>query len=621
VHLLHAKSIEKSFGDRTVLRGADLAVASGDRIGLVGVNGSGKSTLLKILSGAQEADHGDIVRRGTWALLGQHSDLPGRTVQDALEDAVSWHHALVAGYEAALDSGDMTRAGELQGRLDQEGWTIGHRIESLSNQLGAPDGDAVIARLSGGERRRVALARVLLQQPELLMLDEPTNHLDADTCEWLQGLLTSWRGAVVLVTHDRYLLEATATHIVEVNDGLSVSYDGSYADYLIARVERQARLERADDKRLALISQEAEWASRSPAARSTKQKARLLRLDALQEVRPIKREEQFRLNLRTGKDRGGPLIELTGICKAFGSNKVLDNVDLVVRAGETVGVIGPNGAGKSTLLNVLRGTLEPDKGTVQRAPRQHVAVLDQQRTGLDLDATVFEAAGGGNDHVFIGERAIHVASFLDSFQFPRESFDQKARSLSGGERARLLLAKLMLQGANVLLLDEPTNDLDLLTLGILEAALIDFNGAAVVVTHDRAFLDRTCDSVLAFAGEGKVEAYASRLQHLAHMDALRAEAKREKAAAPKAKSAPARPSRPKPRKKGLSFREQREHSELPDRIEAKEAELEAVTQQLGDPATYQAGAELVATLSGQAEALPVEIEGMYARWEELEART
>ena len=621
MHLLHASGIEKAFGDRAVLRGCDLSVSPADRVGLVGVNGSGKSTLLKILAGAMESDHGRVTRTGTWSLLHQEPRLPGGTVRAAVEDAVSWHHELVARYEAAMAAGDTAASSDLQDRLDREGWSVAHKVDAVMARLGLPPADAALERLSGGERRRVALARALLRQPDLLLLDEPTNHLDAAAGERLQGMLSGWRGAVLLVTHDRYLLEAVATRIVEVHDGETVSYEGSYTDYLLERAERRAQAARKEDQRLAMIAREAEWAARSPAARSTKQKARLQRLDALKAVRPIKREEEFQLDLRTGHRKGGPLIELHGVRKAFGPRVILESADLVLRAGETVGIVGPNGAGKSTLLSILRGSLEPDSGSIQRAPRQHVAVLDQHRTGLDLSHSVWEAAGNGNDHVVVGDRSVHVATFLGRFQFPREIHDQKVEALSGGERARLLLARLMLQGANVLLLDEPTNDLDLLTLQILEAALMDYDGAAVVVTHDRAFLDRVCDRVIALDGDGTVVGYASRLQHLV--------AREEKSAARAAAEKQARPAtaptasrrRESPRKKTRrSFNEKREYAELPGRIEAAEAEQEAVGEALGDPATYQPGGEArLAELTARAEALPGEIEALYARWEELES--
>ena len=616
--LLHATGIERSFGDRHILRDAHLGLSDGERVGLVGVNGSGKSTLMKILAGTLEADHGRIDRAGTFGLLHQIPNLPGDTVGDTLRDAVGWHATLVADYEAALAAEDLDRVAALQERLDRDGWSVEHKVDAMMNRLRTAPKDAALSRLSGGELRRVALARVLLQQPDLLLLDEPTNHLDADTCEWLQGLLAGWRGGVLLVTHDRYLLEAVATRIVEVEDGVTVPYEGSYTDYLLARAERQARLEQAEEKRMALIRQEVAWASRSPAARSTKQKARLQRLDALQAQRPLPKGSDFRLNLKTGHRRGGPLLEARRLKMAYGDKVLLDDIDVVLRAGETVGILGPNGAGKSTLLRILAGRLQPDEGDIVKAPRLHGAVLDQHRTGLDPQHTVWEAAGDGNDHVFVGGEPVHVAGFLERFSFRRESFDQKVEKLSGGERARLLLARLVLHGANLLLLDEPTNDLDLLTLRILESALLDFDGAAVVITHDRAFLDRVCDRVLAFEGDGTVVEYASRLQHVAALKAREVAAQEEQEREAAAAAPPAPPARAKERKK-LTYKEQQEFAALPGRIEALEAELERVEARLGEPSLYGGGNEAeVASLTEAVERLPGQIEALYERWSALE---
>ncbi|RME28884.1 MAG: ABC transporter ATP-binding protein [Deltaproteobacteria bacterium] len=613
--LLLARDIEKAYGDRVVLRGVGLRLDDGERVGLVGVNGSGKSTLLRILAGSETADHGDIELHGSRALLSQVPDLPGTTVQDALDDAVAWHARLIAEFHAASEGRDLGALAALQDRIDRVGWSVDHRVDAVADRLGLPPRDASIAHLSGGELRRVALARVLLQQPRLLMLDEPTNHLDAETCEWLQALLAGWPGGVLLVTHDRYLLEAVATRIVEIEDGQAVSYEGSYADYLIARAERRARLELAEDRRLALIAREAEWASRSPAARSTKQKARLQRLDELRAARPLQRQERFSLDLRTGFRKGGALIELHGVGKRFGDRRILDGVDLVLRPGETVGVIGPNGAGKSTLLRVLAGALAPDAGEIHRAPRLRPAILDQDRTGLDPAATVFEAAGDGNDHVFIAGEPVHVRSFLGRFQFPRDSHDQRVDKLSGGERARLLLARLMLHGANLILLDEPTNDLDLLTLQVLEEALLAFDGGALVVTHDRAFLDRVCDRVLAFEGDGRVVEYASRLQHLAAVEARRA------AAGDRPPSAGARRRPPRPPSTRLTYKEKRELEALPGRIEALEQELAGIEATLADPATWQAGADVdLRALTARLDRLPAEIDALLERYCELEER-
>ena len=599
-------------------------VAPGERVGLVGVNGSGKSTLLKILAGAIEADLGEVVLSGSASMLHQDPVLEGATVGDAAAAGVAWHRALLTDYEEALTVGDLDRAGTLQAQLDKHGWTVEHEVESILDRLGAPPMDAPCGQLSGGEKRRVALARALLEQPDLLLLDEPTNHLDADTVDWLQQHLARWKGAAVLVTHDRYLLEAVATRIVEVDDGVCVSYQGSYADYLIARAERQASLQKSEDVRLAYIAREAEWASRSPAARTTKSRSRLDRLEALRSKRPIRKEETLELDLSTGDKTGRTILELRDLRHGYDGRELISGLTLGLVAGERIGVLGPNGCGKSTLLRLLLRQETPLSGEVMQGGRVKPAILDQHRTGLNNDDTVFEAAGAGASHVTVGGRPVHVAGFLRRFLFPREVLDQRVEKLSGGERARLLLARLLLQGANLLLLDEPTNDLDLLTLRVLEEALMSFDGTAIIVTHDRAFLDRVCTGVLAFEGDGQITLYSSRQQ------ASEAAARRKTADQSKARPAPpsrreasrkAPRTREAPKTRKLSFAERQEHDALPARIEELETEQAAVEATLADPATYQAGATSdVGALTARLAAIPVELEGVYARWEELEAR-
>jgi ATP-binding cassette subfamily F protein uup len=641
MELLRARGIEKVYADRPILRGADLSVASGERIGLVGVNGCGKSTLLRIVGGVVAPDHGEVATRGTIGLLDQDPVLPGETVGDAADDAVRWHTELLAAWEQALEDGDQRRADALQGQLDEKGWDVSHTVDAMLSRVGAPPRDARVERLSGGERRRVALARALLGSPDLLLLDEPTNHLDADSVEWLQGWLANHRGAVVIVTHDRYLLEAVATRIIEVEDGVCVSYDGSYADYLIERAERRMMQERQDDLRMSMIAREAVWASRSPAARSTKQKARLDRLAALQAARPLKREDSFSLDLKTGIKHGGQVLEARGLWKSYGGRALLKNVDFGLVAGDRIGILGPNGIGKTTLLRLILGLDRPDKGELVRGARVRASVLDQERTGLDRTQTVFEAAGGGNDQVKVGDSFVHVASFLGRFLFSREFFGRRVEMLSGGERARLLLAKLLLQGSNLLLLDEPTNDLDLQTLRVLEEALLGYDGVAIIVTHDRAFLDRVCTGVLAFEGEGSVVRYASRQQYLAAQAAKQSAAQAakqadkgpaDKGSADKGQAdkgrGDAKPAEAKPgangatrvMKRKLSFKEQQEFEGLPARIHALEAEQEALVAKLADPAVYREAGTDATALSRRLATVPTEIDALMTRWAELGER-
>jgi len=631
--VLVARGIDVVFGNRTVLGGADLVIEAGEHVGLVGVNGSGKSTLLRVLAQELAPTQGRVHVQGRVGVLHQEPQLPGDTVGACARAALAWHTDLVRAHEAAVVAHDERLAATLHDRLDHVGWTLDHEVDEILTRVGAVSRDRAVAQLSGGERRRVALALALLGRPDLLLLDEPTNHLDADTVEWLQGWLATFQGALVLVTHDRYLLEVTCTRIVEVENGATVSYDGSYADYLLAHAERMQALRKAEDRRLRLIVQEAAWASRSPAARSTKQKARLERLERLEATERLAPERTLELDLRTGARGGGVQLDLRGARKAYGGKELLGGLDLTLSPGERIGVLGPNGAGKSTLLRILAGVEAPDAGTLQKGARVQVAVLDQHRTGLAApdgsDWSVLEAAGGGAHQLTVAgreaaswqrgiggraESTVHVAGFLERFLFPRTMLDQKVSRLSGGERARLLLARLLLLGATVLLLDEPTNDLDLLTLRVLEEALLTYDGSVVVVTHDRAFLDRVCTGVLAFESDAKgprVQRYASRLQHVRAMAA--------RVPSPPVASTPVHTKSPKVRK-GLSFKEQKELEALPARIEASETEQRVVTERLSDPRTYKERPDEVGALQVRIEALPNEIEALYARWAELSER-
>ena len=532
---------------------------------------------------------------------------------EALAEAQAWHAELLEAYQNAIESGDMDAAGGLQDRLDDVGWDLSHRVESIRDRLQAPSSDTPIAVLSGGQRRRVALARALLRTPDLLLLDEPTNHLDAEAIEWLQGFLSGYRGAVLLVTHDRYLLEAVADRIVEVEDGLTVSYDGSYGDYLVARAERRARLEKAEMSRVATLAREAAWASRSPAARSTKQRARLKRLDELQSERPLIREQTFDLDLRTGFKGGQSMIELDNATGGYEGKPLFSKLTTSIQAKSCVGVLGPNGIGKSTLFKLISRELEPIAGAVHRAPRVKLAVIDQARSGLDDTDTLFEAAGGGASHVTLNGKSIHVAGFLRRFLFRNDQLDQRVSALSGGERMRLLLARLMLDGANVILLDEPTNDLDLMTLRILEEALIAFDGASLVISHDRALLDRACTAVLSFDGAGQVVRYASRMQ------AVRAAEAAVQAASPKEQK-PKKAPVVKPTQAGLSGKEKRELERLPELLEKLEAERDALGERLADPAVYQGEGSEAAELGAAYKAAEAAVLEAYERWEALEAK-
>ena len=611
MHLLYAQNIEKSFGNRLILRDASLRIEAGERVGLVGANGAGKSTLLKILIGQEDIDHGSVDCAHSMSYCAQEPVFEGHTVQDVMDNALAWHHQLLSAFEQSSIEGDMDAMAEAQERLDMVGWDLSHRVDAVCTRVKAPVRTAALSSLSGGEQRRLALARALLEGADLMIFDEPTNHLDAETIEWFEGFLRGFRGGVLLVTHDRYLLEAVATRIVEIEDGECVDYPGSYADYLISRAERQARLAVAEERRLKLIAQEAEWASRSPAARSTKQKARLQRLDQLLEQRPLARERDIAIGFKTQERFGSILMDIHGLSKGFGEHRLFENVRLPIAPGDRIGIIGPNGCGKSTLLKIIAGELEADRGEILKTPRLTMGMLDQQRTGLKEGDTVFESAGNGNDWVHIGEQAVHVVGFLQRFLFGREHLDQQVSLLSGGERARLLMAKLMLQDCALLLLDEPTNDLDLLTLRALESALLSFEGAVIFVTHDRALLDRVCTKVVSFEGNAQVGIYADRQQAVRRLNEL----EREREAEQKAKAVEDKPSP----EKLWTGKLRRELEQLPDRIEQLEAEIAETHAWLSNPDNYKGEGAEVQGYTSRLQAQEAELESLFERWEVLSA--
>lgn len=616
MHALVVQDIEKSYGDRQILRGCSFFVGTQERVGIVGANGAGKSTLLRIISGKEEANHGRIHLPVSVAILDQNPQLKGATVAEAVRETSQWHQDLIDAYNQAILDEDWDTMNTLQDRLDIVGWDISHNIDAVLERVQAPPADASLTNLSGGEIRRVALARTLLSNADLLILDEPTNHLDTETIEWLESFLAGYRGAVLLVTHDRYLLEQVATRIVEVEDGVCVGYDGSYGDYLVASAERQFRLRQAEERRLKLISQEAAWAARSPAARSTKQKARLQRLDELQNQRAMPNEREISWAFDTDDRFGSTLMEVENLSLRFGDRQLFSEATFTVSPKERIGIVGRNGTGKSSLLKILIGELSSATGQIHRQSRLQIGLLDQKRSGLKPDDTVYESVGGA-DFVDVQGNRIHVVGFLAKFLFDRTMLDQKVSLLSGGERARLLMAKLLLQGANLLVLDEPTNDLDLLTLRALEEALLEFGGGVLVVTHDRAFLDRVCTSILSIE-EGQVVSYADR-QQVMLAATKRKQAEQNALQVQKDIQTQHKPLQKK-ESRGLSYNEKKELSSLPDQIDALEMEMAELDAVLLDPTTYTNREIDLAAIQSQKEKLEAEIEIALERWEALSER-
>ena len=637
--LLHASSIGLAFGSRTILDGLTLTIEEGERVGLVGVNGSGKSSLLRILARAAEPDRGEVqLRRGaSVTYLPQEPEFPeGATVASELEvaraplrAAIEAHTALSARLAGEADPARhermLSELAILSDRVEHlGGWDTAHEARRLLDRLGVPDWERPVAELSGGARKRVAIARALLSHPDLLLLDEPTNHLDADTVDWLEDELDGRSGALVLVTHDRYFLDDLVDRMLEITaDGGVTSWPGNYEAFLEQKLIAEEQSALGQHKRERWIEQEVAWLRRGPEARRTKSKARIQRARALMAEKGFVRPRVAELQVAPPPRLSQVVIEAHGLGKSFGERKVLEGVDFILQRGERVGIVGPNGAGKTTFLRLLLGEMAPDAGKVVTGVRTRVAYHDQQRAALDPEQTVYEAAGGGapgkagEDFVTIGDRRVGLRDYLDDLLFPPVMQRMKVGALSGGERNRLLLARLFLEGANVLVLDEPTNDLDLVTLNVLERLLLDFGGSVLLVTHDRYFLDKVATSILAFEGDGRAIRYPGNYEMYRTLRSPPERSPPERAAPAAPRETPDSPGRSRSTRK-LSFKEQRELEGIEAAILAAEARKSAAESALSDPATYQKGKDGVLALRAEMESSAAEAERLYARWQELE---
>ena len=621
-----------AFGDLPLLDHTALVVEPGERLALIGRNGTGKSSLLKILAGDAALDDGTVWRQpGTKiAYVAQEPQFAaGARVFDAIAQGLGELSQLLIDYHdvaeavAHGDESKLDRMAELQDALEHhQAWRFEQRIEQALVRLNLP-GDATVESLSGGMLKRVALARALVAEPDMLLLDEPTNHLDLDGIAWLEALLNDFRGASLVITHDRRFLDSFATRIIELDRGLLRSYPGRYAQYVARKADELAAEALESARADKLLAQEEVWIRKGVEARRTRAQFRVKRLDELRARREARREQMGRA--RIGLDRGeasGELVaELEGVSKRFGDRPIVRDFSTRIVRGDKVGLIGPNGAGKTTLLKLILGQLEPDEGRVRTGSRIQVAYFDQFRTQLDESATLAEVISPGSDFVEIGGKRTHVIGYLGDFLFPPQRARAKVESLSGGERNRLLLARLFARPANVLVLDEPTNDLDMETLDLLEQLLQDYDGTVLLVSHDRAFLDAVVTQTIAYEGDGRWREYVG---GYSDWIAQRPAAPASPAAAP-AKSAPAAPAAApvkadKPAaapKSKLSFKEQKELDSLPDRIAALEDEQSTLTARLSSGALAGPEAAAVSTRLG---ALAAEIDAAMLRWEELESR-
>ena len=637
--LLQLSQVSLAYGHVPLLDQVELVIEPGERIGLIGRNGTGKSSLLKLIGGAASADDGKLWRAPGLKLasVAQEPDFaPGLSVFEAVAEGLGegtqllldYHataHALTAAHDggAAADPDLMQRLHELQEALDaSDGWSLEHKVANTLSRLQL-DPDRLVADLSGGLKKRVALARALVLAPELLLLDEPTNHLDVAAIEWLEQMLLSFAGSALFVTHDRRFLDNVATRIIELDRGHLSSYDGNFSVYQqqkAAALEAEAVHERKFDK---FLAQEEVWIRKGIEARRTRNEGRVRRLEALRLERSARRARvgKVALAVEEGERSGKLVVELRKVGKQFGGKPVVQDFSCRILRGDKVGLIGPNGSGKTTLLKLILGELQPDEGQVRLGTKLDFAYFDQFRAVLDEEATLADTISVGGDFVEINGARKHVISYLGDFLFPPERARAPVKSLSGGERNRLLLARLFSRPANVLVLDEPTNDLDIETLELLEELLQDYAGTLFLVSHDRAFLDNVVTQTIASEGGGVWKEYAggySDWQRVQSSDkAEAAPARRGQKAESRAKRTPAAPAVPKA---GLSYKEERELAELPSKIDALEQEQGKITAALANSALYRDQPEQVKQLNLRFAALEAELASALSRWEALEAK-
>ncbi len=626
--LLTLDRLELAYGHHPLLDGASLVVEAGERIGLIGRNGTGKSSLLKIMAGAAQPDAGEVWRAPglRLAYVPQEPQFQlGHSVFEAVAEGVGAAQRLLADYHAAAHAvagGDAAAFTDLE-RLSHEleaadAWRLNSRVEETLQRLNL-DADRAVETLSGGLKKRVALARALVAEPELLLLDEPTNHLDFSAIEWLEGLLNDYRGALLFITHDRRFLDNVANRIIELDRGVLREYQGNFSAYQSRKAE-QLEVEAVHNRKFDKFwRQEEVWIRKGIEARRTRNEGRVRRLEQLRRMREARIGQQGQVGFRldAGERSGKVVAELDHVSYGFGDRVLIRDFSTTILRGDKLGLLGPNGSGKTTLIRLILGELKPQAGWIKQGTKLEVAYFDQLRNQLDDSATLVDTISPGSDYVEIGGQKKHVISYLEEFLFPGERARAKVSALSGGERNRLLLARLFARPANLLVLDEPTNDLDIDTLELLEQLLQDYPGTVILVSHDRAFLDNVVTQSIVFEGEGRlteiVGGYADWLAWRARRDA---EATKPAAKAA-ARAAPARASTPKA---GLSYKEARELDALPAHIEALEAEQAGIAARLSDPALYQSDPQAVTALHARAEAIEGELLDALTRWETLEAK-
>jgi ATP-binding cassette subfamily F protein uup len=621
--LLSLTDVSLAYGHHPLLHKACFRIERGERVCLVGRNGAGKSTLFRIISGLERPDEGEVWRRDTLRISHLLQEIPEDTEQtifEAVAAGLGELGRLLTGYHRAVaavgvDSGTaLHRLNDLQQRIDLlDGWNIKQKIETVLSRLQLP-ADKAMASCSGGIRRRVMLAQALVSDPDLLLLDEPTNHMDIASIIWLEEFLLAFTGALIFITHDRTLLRHLATRILELDRGVLTSYPGDF-DYFLRRKNEMLEAEqKANVKFDRKLDEHEAWLRRGIKARRTRNEGRVRLLEKMRREKQQRLEQTgaASLNLDDSEVSGKLVADLRHVSFHYGEHCIVRDFSTRILRGDRVGIIGPNGSGKSTLLRLLLGELRPDSGSVVLGERLQIAYFDQQRAHLQPEKSVRENICGGGDYVSVKGRNRHVIGYMKDFMFPPQRIDSPVKSLSGGERNRLLLARLFTRPANLLVLDEPTNDLDVETLELLEDLLTDFDGTLLLVSHDRTFLDNVVTSTIAFEGDGRVREYVGGYEDwLRQRDA--AEIPRKRAVATK----PAPRDRPRSRTK-LSYHEQRELAALPEKIEHLELEQHRLEEKVSSGDFYRQDKAAITTTLSELESLRLELRQAYDRWEELE---
>lgn len=628
--LIRLSNVSIAFGTHALLKNADFQLDAGERVGLLGRNGEGKSTLMKIIAGDILADEGDVWRepelRLSW--LAQNPQLPeDATIYDAvasglgdLGEIIARYHdlSLTMNYE---DENALNELGKLQHELEaRNGWAFQQRVETTLSKLNLPP-ELKVNGLSGGWKRRVDLARALVIEPEVLLLDEPTNHLDFESIAWLEEQVLAFQGAVLFVTHDRAFLQKLATRIIDLDRGNLVSWQGTYDDYLTrkaAALEDEANQNAEFDKKLA---DEEVWIRQGIKARRTRNEGRVRALERLRAERSERRNVQgtSKLSLETAEKSGKKVIEVNNISFQYGDKTVIKNFSTLIQRCDKIGLIGANGAGKSTLLKLLLQQLKPTSGIIEQGTKLEIAYFDQLRDQLDPEMSVQDTIAHGNDFVEIGGNKRHVISYLGDFLFAPARARSPVKSLSGGEKNRLLLARLFTKPVNLIVMDEPTNDLDLETLELLEAKLVEFDGTLLLVSHDRAFLDNVVTNVFVLDGNGTVDEFVGGYSDwLAYENQRKSQETAKKIETPKLAKEKITPLSTAPKKKKLSFKEQQELEKLPQLIEELEQKQAELTAKINDPDFYKQEQQVVNAALAELEKLESELTHSYARWEELD---